>query len=119
MSVNTLRRLNQVFSESEFSGATLLRLGPYSPMLNPIENVWSATKAHVRRLLHSRSNELYSTSEEAGVTLAEHRTRYLESIAEEAMGNIASQRNLISSCCAHISAHYEDIMLLRDVRCGC
>lgn len=32
------------------NGIELLRLGPYSPMLNPIENVWSVVKASVKRL---------------------------------------------------------------------
>ena len=29
----------------------ILKLGPYSPMLNPIESAWSAFKAEVKRLL--------------------------------------------------------------------
>ena len=28
----------------------ILRLGPYSPMLNPIERVWSVIKAEVKRV---------------------------------------------------------------------
>ncbi|KAJ3649388.1 hypothetical protein Zmor_021135 [Zophobas morio] len=30
------------------TGATLLRLGPYSPMLNPIENIWSKIKTYAK-----------------------------------------------------------------------
>ena len=32
---------------AQTKGFTLLRLGPYSPMLNPIPNVWSIVKAAV------------------------------------------------------------------------
>ena len=32
----------------ETSPASLLRLGPYSPMLNPVESIWSKIKASVK-----------------------------------------------------------------------
>ncbi|KAF0704700.1 hypothetical protein AaE_014805 [Aphanomyces astaci] len=47
-------RLENVFAEDEFRTATLLRLAPYSPMMNPIENLWSQFKAHVKALLRER-----------------------------------------------------------------
>ncbi|KAG2948603.1 hypothetical protein PC110_g8016 [Phytophthora cactorum] len=37
-----------MFAEPDFQDATLLRLGPYSPMLNLIENVFSAFKSKVK-----------------------------------------------------------------------
>lgn len=37
-------------SAADERGITLLRLGPYSPMLNPIENIWSVVKAAIKRL---------------------------------------------------------------------
>ena len=33
-----------MLAENEFNGARIIRLGPYSPQLNPIEAVWSFTK---------------------------------------------------------------------------
>ena len=33
-----------VQTEEEFNGILICRLAPYSPMLNPIENIWSAVK---------------------------------------------------------------------------
>ncbi|KAE8879410.1 hypothetical protein PF003_g36477 [Phytophthora fragariae] len=42
-------RIEDVFDEAEFAGAECLRLGPYSPMLNGFENVFSAYKAAVKR----------------------------------------------------------------------
>jgi transposase len=41
--------VEEVFRESEFECATLLCLGPYLPMLNPIENVFSTYKSAVKR----------------------------------------------------------------------
>ncbi|KAG6614226.1 Replication protein A 70 kDa DNA-binding subunit [Phytophthora cinnamomi] len=40
--------VEDVFKEEAFSEAKLLRLGPYSPMLNPIENCFSTFKAMVK-----------------------------------------------------------------------
>ena len=44
-------RIEAIFEEQEFADNVLLRLSPYSPMFNPMENVWSAAKATVKRLL--------------------------------------------------------------------
>ncbi|GMF33932.1 unnamed protein product [Phytophthora fragariaefolia] len=41
--------IEEVFKEDEFLVANLLRLGPYSPMLNPIENCFSAFKSMVKQ----------------------------------------------------------------------
>ena len=42
--------IEEVFSEEEFLGCEVLRLGPYSPMFNPIEQVWFLIKAYVKEL---------------------------------------------------------------------
>ena len=47
--------LDDLFRECPYREATLLRLGPYSPMLNPIEGVWSVVKAAVKRNLRLRN----------------------------------------------------------------
>nr|CAI5834115.1 unnamed protein product [Callosobruchus analis] len=52
--------------------ATLLRLGPYSPMLNPIENIWSKIKAYVKT--HLRVPQV------RGIGIVEQRLLYLEEI---------------------------------------
>ncbi|KAG6946641.1 hypothetical protein JG688_00015939, partial [Phytophthora aleatoria] len=44
-----------VFAEPEFQDATLQRLRPYSPMLNPIENVFSAFKSKVDYMTEHRA----------------------------------------------------------------
>lgn len=40
------------------AGARLLYLPPYSPDLNPIENLWSQVKSHLRRLAPRTADEL-------------------------------------------------------------
>ena len=41
-------RLETVVEEEEFESATILRLGPYSAPLNPIEECWSVLKSHIK-----------------------------------------------------------------------
>ena len=52
------RRTEDVFRDPEFSECHLLRLGPYSPMLNPIENVWSKIKSIAKKELSGRIQEI-------------------------------------------------------------
>ena len=49
--------IEEVFSEEEFLGCEALRLGPYSPMFNPIEQVWSLIKAYVKQELAAKNCE--------------------------------------------------------------
>ncbi|RHZ13198.1 hypothetical protein DYB37_009937 [Aphanomyces astaci] len=57
----------------------LLRLGPYSPMLNPIESCFSVLKAHIKRFLAARTNLLFDRREYH--TFLESRMRLLEEAA--------------------------------------
>ena len=50
--------LKSIFAEPKFSGNVLLRLAPYSPMFNPMENVWLSAKAKVKRDLTNRLEEI-------------------------------------------------------------
>ena len=47
--------IEEVFSEEEFLRCEVLRLGPYSPMFNPIEQVWSLIKAYVKQELAAKT----------------------------------------------------------------
>ncbi len=40
--------IEEVFKMDEHKDNYLLRWDPYSPMLNPIENIWSIVKANVK-----------------------------------------------------------------------
>jgi transposase len=58
--------------------ATLLHLEPYSPMLNPIENIWSKIKTYAKT--HLRVPQV------RGIGVVEQRLLYLEQIIDLAKG---------------------------------
>ncbi|POM71011.1 LOW QUALITY PROTEIN: Hypothetical protein PHPALM_12480 [Phytophthora palmivora] len=64
-----------VFDEEEFKDAEVLKLGPYSPMLNPIENVFSVYKSAVKRFLARQRPAILRVPD--GTTITEHRAKYL------------------------------------------
>ena len=72
--------MQQVFV-GDFSGATLLKLPPYSPMLNPIENVWSFVKSHLKTSLRERLDAFVGPHPE-GLTRQEYRMQLLERYAD-------------------------------------
>ena len=46
----------------EFRRNHVLRLAPYSPMLNPIENIWSVVKADVKSNLAEHLQEMLNNN---------------------------------------------------------
>ncbi|RHY81469.1 hypothetical protein DYB26_015498 [Aphanomyces astaci] len=62
---------------------TLLRLGSYSPMLNPIESCFSVLKAHIKRFLAERTILLFHRREFH--SYLESRMRLLEEAAMESL----------------------------------
>ena len=88
----------------------ILRLGPYSPMLNPIERVWSIIKAKVKQLL---SNSNYFSTDTGTLTMIEFRLRLLEGMIEDSIGIITPE-----ICCRFISSVqglFSDIIQLKNV----
>ena len=73
-----------MFEEEEFSEACLLKLSPYSHMMNPIENLWSSLKAKVKSLLRERLAAFMGVPPE-GSTREEFRMSYLEHVASQSM----------------------------------
>ncbi|KAG6603058.1 Replication protein A 70 kDa DNA-binding subunit [Phytophthora cinnamomi] len=67
--------VEDVFKEDAFSEAKLLRLGPYSPMLNPIENCFSTFKAMVKRYLARHRRAILEVPPHR--TIKEYREQYL------------------------------------------
>ena len=62
--------IEEVFSEEEFLGCEVLRLGPYSPMFNPIDQVWSLIN---------------------GLSITEQKARALTSLIEEELGRVTPE----------------------------
>ena len=50
--------LESAFNKPKFLGNILLRLAPYSPVFNAMENVWSAAKAKVKRDLAEKMDAI-------------------------------------------------------------
>ncbi|KAG3232488.1 hypothetical protein PI124_g22431 [Phytophthora idaei] len=72
-------RAEAVFVEPKFQDATLLRLGPYSPMLNPIENVFSAFKSKVQDYMTEHRAQIIAVPQ--GTTVNAHRQHFLQEAA--------------------------------------
>ncbi|KAG3021374.1 hypothetical protein PC121_g10895 [Phytophthora cactorum] len=86
-------RAESVFEETEFLGAKLLRLGPYSPMLNPIENVFSSFKALVKAFMRESRRDILIVPE--GVTMKDHRQAFLHTAANHYLPQVTTAAN----CC--------------------
>ncbi|KAE8994839.1 hypothetical protein PR003_g20655 [Phytophthora rubi] len=56
------------------------RLGPYSPMLNPIEGCWNSLKAKMRRFMAEKKQEFLVRGEYA--TFTEHRMQLMKEAVE-------------------------------------
>lgn len=72
--------LEEIAMETEFQRSFILRLGPYSPMLNPIESVWSVFKADVKRVFAEKGGDMLRGIGQGALTCTEFRLRTLEGI---------------------------------------
>ncbi len=105
--------MEEILNEEEFIGNRILRLSPYSPMFNPIENIWSILKAYVKRILASRiSNVLNSNL--IGISVREHRLRVLETLINEGLNEITPQ--VCISCISSIQGKVSDALSLQDMQ---
>ena len=77
--------IEEVFSEEEFLGCEVLRLGPYSPMFNPIEHVWSLIK------LAAKIVSILAMERRDGLSITEQRARALTSLIEEELGRVTPE----------------------------
>ena len=97
-------KMEEVFEEEEFQGSKLLRLSPYSQMLNPIENIWSVVKAKVKRELAGKIQEILSNCNNQSLSISEYRLLALEELMNEAMGGVTPA--LCESCVNHCTRHF-------------
>ena len=92
----------------ETTGAELLRLGPYSPPLNPIENVRSVLKSLVRSRLR--------VPQVVGMNVGEQRLSYLKDFVGSSIDELNGQ--LCLRAFQHSTSFHGDVMALRDLRVG-
>lgn len=98
-------RLSLVFEQS---AAVLLKLGPYSPMLNPIESIWSKIKSHVKSAVQIPQVE--------GPGLQEQRLVYLEGLVNEAKNSITAGD--CARAAQHASSFFNSALDMEDMNVG-
>ena len=94
------------------SDCEILRLSPYSPMFNPIENVWSVIKAYVKRELANKM-EFILTRANLNVSMKEHRLRALEAVVQESTELVTP--SLCNNCIANIQGKVSSALALEDM----
>ncbi|RHY21882.1 hypothetical protein DYB32_010317, partial [Aphanomyces invadans] len=84
------------------------------PMLNPIENVFSAFKSDVKRSLRQRRQELLTIP--PNTTIKAHRGRILEEASQETLQVVTP--SLCAKCFLHTRKFYEAVINLEDMQVG-
>ena len=83
--------IEEVFSEEEFLGCEVLRLGPSSPMFNPTEQVWSLIKVYVKQELAAKIVSILAMDRRDSLSITEQRARALTSLIEEELGRVTPE----------------------------
>jgi transposase len=100
---------------AEYPGAVLLRLAPYSPMLNPIEMAWGVIKAFLKQKEAATLPQILDGNNH-GLTQTEWRLRYVENLIDEARETITQMKCL--QFVNHTQAFFADALSLRDMPVG-
>ena len=95
--------IEEVLQEDDFNMHFILRLAPYSPMINPIESVWSFVKATVKRNLADGMAAVLQ-GEQVNLIKTEYRLQTLESAVTEALSKVTQ------AMCANFIAHIQNIL---------
>lgn len=69
--------------EENFVGIKILRLSPYSPMLNPIEIIWSKVKGAVKNQMR--------VPQVSPPNVGEQRLQYVENLIDSAMASVTNE----------------------------
>ncbi|KAG3108903.1 hypothetical protein PI124_g11882 [Phytophthora idaei] len=104
-----------VFEEEEFQDAEMLKLGPYSPMLNPIENVFSAYKSVGKCFLAQQRPVILRVPEDTIIT--EHRARYFELAADPLFAEVVTP-DLCNRAFCHSLHHHQRALRFEDMEVG-
>ena len=104
--------LEDVFKEPEFPDYHLLRLGLYSPVFNPVKNVWSSVKAKIKRDLTTKVTSILRIVPQ-GILIKEHRLIALEELMKEGLSAVTS--GMCSNFAAQIFNEVVDAINMMDV----
>jgi len=108
--------IEDLLQEPEFNGAKIVRLGPYSPQLNPIEAVWSFVKDKFKTLHAQRKSDMMNDVGRNDLTQTEFRVRYIENIIDDCMPTVT--RNKCISWFNHCQDLYPSVLALQDLAVG-
>ena len=106
-------RIEEILEDPEFEGNVILRLPPYSPMLNPIEPVWSVSKAEIKSQLALNIGDILSGVNQGNLTMTEFRLQALESIIRDGISVITP--GLCNSEIAAISRPIPNVLNLDNM----
>ncbi|KAF4692589.1 hypothetical protein FOZ60_013071 [Perkinsus olseni] len=95
-----------------YPGLEVLRLGPYSPFLNPVEGCWAVVKANLKRRITVGLEELLDVPN--GRTQREHRAQCLIQWAIDAFVELDHQKVVafVNNC----AMHYADALARRPMQ---
>lgn len=93
----------------------LLRLAPYSYLLNPIELLWSTFKSTVKHEIRNKMDEIlaYSRNNRDSLTISEFRIRILENIASASIQHTTQQQLL--GYANHVERYYAAALREEDI----
>ena len=99
----------------DYDGCQLIRLAPYSPMLNPIESAWSVIKSHLAQQEAAQLSEL-PAGHNNGLTQTEARLQFVERLIDEGRSKVTARM-----CCQfinHTHKFFADALALKDITAG-
>ena len=99
--------------EREFELARILRLGPYSLQINPIEAVWSFFKEKFKSLHAERKDNMMAGAGRNDLTQTEFKLRYVENLIDDTMPTVT--RNKCLACINHVQNLYPSVTALQDL----
>lgn len=98
-----------------YPGASILRLAPYSPMLNPIESAWSDIKAQLKDKEAASLAEVLAGNNN-GLTQTEFRLRFVERLIDEARQAVTTMKCM--RFVNHTQTFFADALALKDMPVG-
>ena len=99
-----------------FEGAQLLRLAPYSPMLNAIEGVWSVVKSDLKQKEAERLQELLAGDPANLLSKTEWRLQFVESLIDESIQKITPR--MCMQFVNHTQSFFSKALLFENMPVG-
>ena len=105
--------LEELFQKNENENFGLLRLGPYSPALNPIEGIWSVLKSVIKKKMRDGYTKMLQGHLGQPMSKTKWRIRFLEKIAQESQSVITPGH--CSQMVTYVRQRYTDVLEFKDL----